>query len=112
MFRFRAAGCCIPYVPVLLNKGVTKQENYDFYFFFFLFVSHITGALAGTHCSSSSFLKGFLMLSFETIQLAQLSRLDYYFFFFNKRSWLLVTACVSIFQIIYDALSNRKEAFS
>lgn len=50
------------------------------------------------------------MLSFETVQLAQLSRLD--FFFFNKGSWLLVTACVSIFQIIYDALGNKKEAFS
>lgn len=74
------------------------------------FVSHITGVLAGTHCSSSSFLKGFLMLSFETIQLTQLSRLDCYFFL-NKRSWLLVTACVSIFQIIYDALRNEKEAF-
>ena len=115
MFRLRAASCCIPRVPVLLNKGVTKQENYDFYIFFSPFVSHITGVLAGTHCSSSSFLKGFLMLSFETIQLAQFSRLDwgfFVFFFFKKRSWLLVIACVSIFQIIYYALRNKKEAFS
>lgn len=43
-------------------------------------MSHITGVLAGTHCSSSSFLKGFLVLSFETVQLAQLSRLDFFFF--------------------------------
>lgn len=33
MFRFRAASGCIPHVPVLSNKGVTKQENYDSIFF-------------------------------------------------------------------------------
>lgn len=29
MLELRAAGCCIPRVPVLLNKGMTK-ENDDF----------------------------------------------------------------------------------
>lgn len=50
------------------------------------------------------------MLSFETLQL---SSLDFFFFFFlNERSWLLEAASsISIFQIIYEALRNKKQAF-
>lgn len=44
------------------------------------------------------------MLSFETLQLSSLD----FFFFLNERSWLLEAACISIFQIIYEALRNKK----
>lgn len=30
MLCFRAAGCCVPCVPIFWNKGVTKEGNDDF----------------------------------------------------------------------------------
>lgn len=55
MLCFRAAGCCVPCVPIFWNKGVTKEGNDDFPP---CFVSRITGMLSGTHCSSGSFFEG------------------------------------------------------
>lgn len=101
---FRAAGCCVPCVLIFWNKGVTKEGNDDFPS---CFVSHITGMLSGTHCSSGSFFfffKSFLLLGFECVWLAQLSSLGLY-----KRSRVLMSACILIFQIIYDAFRNKEE---